>query len=280
VEDDERDLEAARISLFGPDSTPREQPEWFDTQVGADGLERMSLWSDGASQPARRGIRRSRPRVAAHRADGDFELSATTVDVVGVTLPSAEAVDELLASNARDTSFADYEPTSGFEIPSRPSRRRRPSLRVALRVAAIVLGVGLVVQMVLHARDSIAAHWPSTEVALERLCAPFGCELDAPRDIDALQVQSVTFHEAAVPGLHEIAVVLVNRSDLRVRTPALDLRISDAHGDTVARRVLAPAETGQAVPSMIAPGGEATLRSLLRIDHPAVAGYEVSVFYP
>ncbi len=280
VEDDARDLEAARISLFGPDSTPRGHSSWFvDTQVGADGLERMSLWPAGTSGRPRRGVRRARPRVAAHRRDDDFELSATTVDVVDATLPSAQAVDQLLASNERDTNFADYEPTSGFEIPSRPTHRRRPSLRMALRVAAIMLGVGLVLQLVLHSRESIAARWPVTEGPLQRLCAPFGCEVDAPREIEALQVQSATLQEASRAGLYELSVVLVNRSELRVRMPALDLRISDARGDTVARRVLTPSEIGQAS-TMIAPGGETTMRSLLRIDHAGIAGYEVSVFYP
>lgn len=278
-EDDARDLRAARMSLFGPDSEFDEDSR-FDTRIGDDGLERMSLWSDTRPAPRRR-TRRARPKAAVHRDDRDFELSETTVDVASMpmAMPSVEAVDHLIASNDRDTTFAEYEPTSGYEIASRPAHRRRPSMRLALRIAALALGVGLVLQSALHARDSIAAHWPATEPVLQSLCVPFGCEVEAPRDSSALQVQSVTFHEAGVAGLYELNVVLFNRSDLRVRMPALDLRISDARGDVAARRVLTAAEMEYRERS-IAPRSEAALAASLRIDQPNVSGYEVTVFYP
>ena len=279
-EDDARDLRAARMSLFGPDSQFDEHSR-YDTRIGDDGLERMSLWPDTRPAAPRRRTRRARPRAAVHRDDRDFELSETTVDVTSVpmAMPSAEAVDNLIASNDRDTTFTDYEPTSGYEISSRPAHRRRPSTRLALRVAAVGLGVGLVLQSVLHARDSIAARWPSAEPALERLCAPFGCEVEAPRDLQALQVQSVSFHEAGAAGLYELNVVLFNRSDLRVRIPALDLRISDARGDLATRRVLTAVEMDHRERS-IAPRSEAALAANLRIDQPGVSGYEVTIFYP
>jgi predicted Zn finger-like uncharacterized protein len=279
-EDDARDLRAARMSLFGPDSQLDDDSR-FDTQVGDDGLERMSLWSDTRPAPPRRRTRRARPKAAVHRDDRDFELSETTVDVASapMPMPSVEAVDHLLASNDRDTTFAEYEPTSGYEISTRPVHRRRPSMRLALRIAAIGLGVGLLLQSVLHARDSIAAHWPQAEPLLRSLCAPFGCEVEALRDLKALQVQSVTFQEAGTAGLYDLNVVLVNRSDLRVRMPALDLRISDARGAVAARRVLTAAEMEHPERS-IAPRSEAALQANLRIEQANVSGYEVTVFYP
>ncbi len=282
-EDETRDVRAARMSLFGPDSKLDDDDAAFDaydTQVGEDGLERMSLWSDTRPAPARRRTRRSKPKVTTHR-DSGFELSEITVDVASVPMPmpTVEAVDHLIASNDRDTTFADYEPTSGFEISTRPAHRRRPTVRLALRVAALMLGVGLVLQSMLHARETIAAHWPSTEPALQRLCAPFGCQVEAPRDLQALQVQSVTFQEAGSAGLYNLNVVLFNRSELRVRMPALDLRISDARGEVAARRVLTPAEMERRERS-IPPGSETTLQASLRIEQPNISGYEVTVFYP
>ncbi len=273
-EDDARDLKAARISLFGPESASDED-RGFNTETGSDGMERMSLWpSTKAKRPSRR---KRKPRAAKHRGDREFVMSETTIDVV--TLPHPDVVDQLIASNERDTTFSEYEPTSGFEIPSRPSRRRRPQARLALRVAAILLGVGLVLQLVVHSRHAIAARWPSTEVALQRLCAPFGCDVQPPRDLQALRVQSVTFQETGTQGSYNLIVVLVNRATTRVMMPALDLRIADARGATAARRVLTASELGHSADA-IAAEGEVTLQAVLKIDQANVSGYEVNVFYP
>ncbi len=270
TEDDARDLKAARVSLFGPDSN-FEGDSIFGPDSSGEPLERMSLWPSPTEKRPHK-TRRRRPKARAFRHDRDFELSETTLDVL--PMPSIEAVDHLIASNERDTRFVEYEPEPGFA-----TTKRRPRVRLVLRVAAILLGVTLGLQGLLHGRDSIAARWPSTEGALRQLCAPFGCTIDAPRDLQALQVQSVSFNETANPGIYRLNVVLLNQDESRVKMPALDLRITDTRGDTLVRRVLTAAELGNRN-FAIQGQGEATLQAVLRIEQPDVSGYDVTVFYP
>jgi predicted Zn finger-like uncharacterized protein len=267
AEDDARDLKAARVSLFGPDSS-FEGDSLFGPDSSGELVERMSLWPSPSEKRPHK-ARRRRPKARAFRHDRDFELSETTLDVL--PMPSIEAVDHLIASNERDTRFVEYEPEPGL--------KRRPRVRLVLRVAAILLGVTLAWQGLLHGRDSIAARWPGTEGALRQLCAPFGCTIDAPRDLQALQVQSVSFNETANPGIYRLNVVLLNQDESRVKMPALDLRITDARGETLVRRVLTGAELGNRN-FAIQGQGEATLQAVLRIEQPDVSGYDVTVFYP
>ena len=271
-EDDARDLKAARVSLFGPDSTFDDEALFGPDSTASEPMERMSLWPSPADKRPTPRTRRRRPKARAFRHDRDFELSETTLDVI--PMPSAEAVDQLLVSNERDTRFVEFEPQSGFS-----SLRRRPRVRLAWRVTAILLGGTLVLQGLLHSRDSIAARWPGAEPALRQLCAPFGCVVDAPRDLQALRVQSVSFNETATTGIYRLGIVLSNQEESRVKMPALDLRITDARGDTLVRRVLTAAELGHR--DLAIPGqDDVTLSAVLRIDQAGVSGYDVTVFYP
>ncbi len=270
TEDDARDLKAARVSLFGPDSN-FEGDSLFGPDSSGEPLERMSLWPSPTEKRPHK-TRRRRPKARAFRHDRDFELSETTLDVL--PMPSIEAVDHLIASNERDTRFVEYEPEPGFT-----TLKRRPRVRLMLRVAAILLGVTFGLQGLLHGRDSIAARWPGTEGALRQLCAPFGCTIDAPRDLQALQVQSVSFNETANPGIYRLNVVLLNQDESRVKMPALDLRITNTRGETLVRRVLTAAELGNRN-FAIQGQGEATLQAVLRIEQADVSGYDVTVFYP
>ncbi len=241
---------------------------------------RTSLWP--ASEPSARQPRKRRGKSSALRDDADFEMSELTLDVPmgGSDFPSEQDIDHLLVSNSRDTTFEAYETMPEFMARAKnESRWRHPRVRLALRIAAVLLSFGLLLQSAMVARDTVAAHWPATEPALQALCLPFGCRVEAPRRLNALKVESTTFSETGTGGLYRLAVVLHNREDVRVKIPALDVKLLGARGETLSRRVITAQELG-GKDTAIEPAREITLQGIIRVAGGTVSGYDVTAFYP
>jgi predicted Zn finger-like uncharacterized protein len=299
---DQRDLQAARASQssgWGEDGPA----SGFGLPVEGDGA--ASEGSQPSAQTAaespsnstavtrkspRSRTRKRKPKSLALRKDGeDFQLSETTLDVVHEGMAAPEPIDEqvvdrMLASNDRDTTFVAWEPQPEFVIRARKASTteswwRQSRVRLALRVSAILLTVGLGFQWAMHSRDMLAARHPSFEPALQTLCVPFGCRVEAPRLPRALSVESVTLSDAGVAGSYRLTVVLRNQADVRVRMPALDVLLSDSRNETLARRIVSATELG-VTQAAIEVGAEATLQGDLRFTQGTIAGYQVTVFYP
>ncbi|MEO7245659.1 MAG: zinc-ribbon and DUF3426 domain-containing protein [Rubrivivax sp.] len=162
----------------------------------------------------------------------------------------------------------------------RAARWRQPRVRAALAGAALVAGAVLLLQVVLVQHDLVAARWPTLRPVASALCDVTGCRVEPPRRIQSLTVDSSALVRAPDGGgTYRLAVVLRNHDTRVVRTPAVELSLTDALGQTVARRVLEPAELG-ARGAGIGAGSELSLATLLRSADPAVAGYTIEIFYP
>jgi predicted Zn finger-like uncharacterized protein len=303
---DQQDLQAARASQssgwgednaasgFGPEvegvgsEVDRVQPsaEALAVAVAEDPAKSTAM----ARKTPKTRTRKRKPKSRALRKDGDdFQLSETTLDVVhdGMAAPEPideEVVDRMLASNDRDTTFVAWEPQPEFVIRARKASTteswwRQSRVRLALRLSAILLTVGLGMQWAMHSSDVLAARHPSFEPALQALCVPFGCRVEAPRLPRALSVESVTLSDAGGASSYRLTVVLRNQADVRVRMPALDVLLSDSRNETLARRIVTATELG-VTQATIEVGAEATLQGNLRFTQGTIAGYQVTVFYP
>lgn len=272
-------------SISTPAATSRSFTHSRPSHVGRDPwggatteeVVRTSLWPESqrpetpADAAGGRGVRRD----AAADADDD---SVDGAERAG--LPSEAQVDNLLVSNARDTTFAPYEEPPGFIVRAeKESQWRSPRVRFALRVAAWVLGVTLLMQVAMQHRDALAARWPVTEGALQSLCVPLGCKVEAPRKLQALKVEHASFTESGTAGLYRLQVSLRNVDSTRVRMPALDLRLTTPRGETLSRRVVMASELGYNLPSLEG-GQDVTLQGTLRVLQLNVNGFDVTVFYP
>jgi predicted Zn finger-like uncharacterized protein len=161
----------------------------------------------------------------------------------------------------------------------RQERWRGSRARSLLAVAATLLLLGLLGQLGHHHRDRLAAQWPSTRTALGAWCAAVGCTIAAPRRIGAIVVESTSLTRAPVPDAFRLSVVLSNRSDLPLAMPWVDLALTDATGQLVARRALAPQDFRVASTTLGA-GAELALQVLMAVGSGRVAGYTVEIFYP
>ena len=105
------------------------------------------------------------------------------------------------------------------------------------------------------------------------------CTIAAPHRIEDVAVESTALTRAAVPDAFRLSVVLRNRAAVAVALPSVDLSLTDASGQLVARRMLAPQDFRVAATAM-RPGAESALQLILSTGGARVTGYTVEVFYP
>ena len=189
----------------------------------------------------------------------------------------AAALDDLRAEPALAPSFVRQA--------DRAARWRHPGVRAALAGVALLAAMLLAAQVAHTWRDRLAARVPALAPLLEWGCTWVGCELGPARVLDALSVESSGLLRVERSNLYKLQVSLRNRADHPVALPALDLSLTDARGQLVARRVLQPADLGASA-ATIPPGRDlalqATLQSTAAADGSSrvIAGYTVEMFYP
>ncbi|MEP7208014.1 MAG: DUF3426 domain-containing protein [Casimicrobiaceae bacterium] len=174
----------------------------------------------------------------------------------------------------------DYE--ERFSAEHDAGRRRRSNLAYGLGVPLLLLL--LAGQALYHFRDVIAARWPAAEPALVRLCALAGCELAPMRDITGLSIESSDLQaDPAHRGLLVLTATLRNRAGWALGYPHLELTLTDARDQAVARRALAPTEYAggtAAVDHGIPANGEVPVKAFIDASATSQAGYRLYLFYP
>jgi len=158
---------------------------------------------------------------------------------------------------------------------------QQPLMRAAVALVGILLAGLLLLQVALQERDTLAAHYPALKPWLLRLCTTAGCSVQAPRQIDAVVIDSSSFLKARGDAYtYQLQVRLKNTFSTPIAMPALELTLTDMHDQTTLRRVLLPVD--MAAPEQLNGSGSWTLILTLRVAAPAlqVAGYRVLAFYP
>ena len=160
------------------------------------------------------------------------------------------------------------------------ARWRTPRARALLTLATLLLLATLTLQVGHHFRDQVAARWPQTGSLLATWCAFADCRIGAPRRIDDVAVESTALTLAANgTDSFRLAVTLRNLGALAVAMPSIDLTLTDASGQLVARRALAPDDFPSAS-AVLPAGAEAPLQIVISAGNPGVTGYTVELFYP
>lgn len=158
---------------------------------------------------------------------------------------------------------------------------QRPVIRGALVVVALLLSVLLALQVVVHERDRLAALEPQLKPWLISLCAGIGCTVGVPRQIDSVVIDSSTFNKVRSDSFR-LSFTVRNTAGVEVATPAVELTLTDAQDQAVARRVLLPAEIGAV--TALSPRGEwnavMNIGVVAQSEGSRVAGYRLLAFYP
>jgi predicted Zn finger-like uncharacterized protein len=299
----------AHEAVESPAATDQHTPDDAATAEPQPGAH--DTWPDAASslESGHAELASERPADSTtEMADGEYadatvahdswpresDLAADTSDAESIAPVDTEATIEATASDdavpaEQDAATAD-ETTSAtpdfVRQAERDERWERAPVRAALVLLAVVAALGLALQVTGHYRQRIAAQWPQSMPWLQRYCTAFGCRIDALRRIDDVSIESTALTQADAslpddgsPNALRLAVTLRNRGELPIAMPSVDLSLTGADGELVARRALSPADF-QVTDPRLTPGADAPMAVSFPVTGHRVSGYTVEVFYP
>jgi predicted Zn finger-like uncharacterized protein len=191
--------------------------------------------------------------------------------------PQADVASELGAS------LPVGEPRLSFMKPvAGPSVWSRSPVRAILFALCVVLGVALILQMLVHQRDWLAAKAPATRPMVVEMCVLMGCQVSPLREIEAVVIDSSAFVKIR-PNVYRVHFTLKNTAVYAVGTPSLELTLTNTGDQAIVRRIFSPQEFGIQQASM-APSAEmnavVSIGVKLADDAERVSGYRLLVFYP
>ncbi|MEG3001440.1 MAG: DUF3426 domain-containing protein, partial [Comamonas sp.] len=189
--------------------------------------------------------------------------------------PLAEPVDD------EDPLVLDSSLEPGFV---RDARRKawwqKPVVRVAMGAGVVVLPVALALQVALHERNALVAWQPSLRPALEFMCTALQCKLGPRQQIAAMVVSGSAFAKGERERSYQLSLSIQNRASTPVGMPAVELTLTDAQDQAIARKVIAAKELG--APLELKAGAEWSGAVPVTTDglNLQVSGYRVLLFYP
>lgn len=230
------------------------------------------------------------------------EVFASSASPEGYELPDAparEAQDDSHFDESEDP-YAPQQDVSFVRDARRQAFWRQPAMRWALGGAALLLLIGLMLQVALFQRSALAARQPGLNASLQTLCVYFHCEIQPLRQIESIVIDSSSFSKIG-PDAYRLKVVIKNTGNVTLAMPSLELTLTDSQDQALLRRVLAPGELGaSADAATLAAGAEFSGLLAIAVSNPAsapvagtstpaaprppaslrIAGYRILAFYP
>lgn len=209
-------------------------------------------------------------------ADGAAEATAASPQATTEAARAAGlvAARELSESPGYNRWAAGTLADGGGSFAPPPSRR----LLWPFVLVALLLAIGLLGQMLMHWRSDVVRWLPATAeyYALADIDVPL------PRQADWIVIEASDLQADNARGLFVLQATLHNRAPYAQDWPALELTLTDAGDQVVARRVIPAVEY---LPSTISPevfpaNGEVAVRLWIEARDLGAAGYRLYVFYP
>jgi predicted Zn finger-like uncharacterized protein len=226
-------------------------------------------------------------RSARRHAPAPHVSARDQIDFSDARFDSDLLADDALEPPAEVAAEGPGSETTPFETTATPefvrraeqeARWQRPAVRAALGAATLALAGMLALQGAHHFRDDAAVRWPALKPLLAGWCELAGCNLEAPRHIDDISVESTALTRAPDDAFR-LSVTLRSHGNAPVALPWIDLTLTDAGGRLIARRALATRELRPTAP-VLQPGQEVGLQALVTARNARIAGYTVEIFYP
>jgi predicted Zn finger-like uncharacterized protein len=235
------------------------------------------------SQPAEK----YRPRTDTVPPSGMVDVPAPTPAPAADVFPTATVAADSppmqpsLPSPVQDATAVPPAPASFLQAPPPPLQETSDVQRTWWAAGATLLVLAALLQGMLIARPALSARFPASRPLLQPLCVLTRCNAEAaPRHLAALTVESSALSRLSGNDQHyRLSLVLRNRDTQALRWPAIELRLTDAQGVMLVRKVLRAREFGADVVAIPA-GREMPLQAVLDMGEQPVAGYSVELFYP
>lgn len=217
--------------------------------------------------------------------EDDHGFQPTTLGENGELLAAAEAEAKAAKS---DGAAAGSETNSGgapSELPTfmRPARQdtiwNRLWVRVSLGLLCGLALAALGLQATWQFRDALVARYPQLRADLQAFCAVAQCEIKPWQRLDSFSVDASALSQAGSGHHYKLALTLRNKSEYELALPWVELSLTDANGQLIARRALAPKDFNLSQDALAA-ATELPVQTLLTTGDKAVSGYSVELFYP
>lgn len=194
-----------------------------------------------------------------------------------------EGIQVLRASSTEATPPVSQAAELSFMRSAKsPSPWHRPLVRASLMVVFLLLGLGLVLQLLVHERDRVAVIEPGLKPYLEEICLLLACKVSPLRQIDSVVIDSSAFSKVR-GDIYQLSLTLKNTAPYDLAMPAVELSLTDTLDHPLVRRVLLPEELSVRT-GVIQTGAETRSTLVLSIktngNSERVAGYRLLAFYP
>jgi predicted Zn finger-like uncharacterized protein len=188
------------------------------------------------------------------------------------------------AAPARRSLPGRAEPATrpGFTDPEPPPAGRRRTW--AWSIASAVALIALAAQFAFFFRGEIALLWPTAKPVLAQICADLGCDLPLPRRAELMSIETSDLQaDGANPGVMVLSATLRNRAAFPQQFPSLELTLTNAQDQPVARRVLNAGDYRGGAPDLdagFAGNSELPVRVFIEAAALKPTGYRLYLFYP
>lgn len=190
------------------------------------------------------------------------------------------AVPPETAAAAATDGPPTVHPVPGFLQDTAATRwyhRRWARWMMALLVPLLVLVLGL--QVLVQYRNELSTHYTGLRGYLVKMCSVVGCQLESPRVLDQLVLVSSKIQQTSAKNVLHLRAELHNRARHPVRTPSLDLTLTDAYGQVLVRKMLHPQELRSPGES-IKGSNSWQISAFIDVGTLPVAGFSLVLFYP
>jgi len=215
-------------------------------------------------------------RVRCGRCDTQFDANST-LSADPVTRPLRDKPTPPTSGSMAVLLGTERSPTFDFG----PHALRAPSR--LWWVGAFLLLLVLLIQGAYRYRGEIAVLVPDAKPLLERVCVEVGCDVPLPRRAELLSIESSDLQaDGSHPSVMVLTATLRNRAAFVQAFPALELSLTSAEGQTVARRVLTPRDyvsPPERSDAGFAPGSEIQIRVYIEAAALKPTGYRLYLFY-
>ncbi|MBK8114518.1 MAG: DUF3426 domain-containing protein [Candidatus Accumulibacter sp.] len=151
-------------------------------------------------------------------------------------------------------------------------------------IAAVILALLLVGQLVFHFRTDIAISVPLLQPPLAMLSDVLGTDVPLPRRVEMLSIEASDLQvDQERKQLLALQVTLRNRATYAQAYPVLELTLTDTNDRIVARRLLLPDEylSAAALAEQAFPASaDVDVRLWIETREIAAVGYRLYLFYP
>jgi len=234
------------------------------------------------------GKERLNPQGAA-AGGASREQPVLTVPVPALDAGLADRIEPFPSGATDDPSFVRDAKREAFW--------RKPAVRIALLIPALLFALLLVVQVLVQQRNSFAAILPGLTPVLQTLCEYLECEIGPLRRIEAVVIESSSFNKIG-KDVYRLSFSLKNTYAAAVAMPSLEVTLTDSQEQALLRRVITPLQFGATTATLAAGGDFAGVvttqvsgsdpsvftgpaaRTATATGAPRVAGYRVLAFYP